>query len=235
MKSSNSRIDPWPNLSLAYSGGNLPQSLLVVGPTPQGEPAIAWCQILLCEARGESNCLCRSCQKPLEDHPDLAILSPSPHTIKIDDVRSVLQSLGYRPLWASTRVVWIQEADKLGVDAANLLLKVLEEPAPFVHFVLTTEYPDRVLATIRSRCQKIHLPETDRSRRELGPDWMLARPLLPEHIVDAVWYVEEAFRRTHQTTWLVLWENLLQAHQALATNANQEVWRERIRQWWRLS
>lgn len=237
MKSSNARIEAWPSLSLAYSGRNFPQSLLLIGDKPQGEPGMAWCQTLLCEAEGESGCLCRSCQKSLDDHPDLAILSPSPHTIKIDDVRMALQSLNYRPLWAARRVVWIQEADKLGSDAANVLLKVLEEPASYVHFMLTTAHPDRVLATIRSRCQKVHLPvsQSDRSPRELRPDWMLVRPLLPEHIVDAVWYVEQVFRRTHQTHWLVLWERLWLAHQALAANANQDVWRERIRQWWRVT
>lgn len=237
MKSSKSRLGLWPSLGQAYAGPNLPQCLLLVGQAPQGEPGMTWCRNLLCEGSAEPGCLCRGCQKSLEEHPDLTILSPMPHTIKIDEVRTLLQSLGYHPLWASRRVVWIQEADKLGSDAANLLLKALEEPQAFVYFLLTTEHPDRVLATIRSRCHKVHLANavTQEIRDDLRPDWMLARPLLPEHIVEAVWYVEQRFRRTHNPNWLVLWERLWQAHQALSANANQDVWRERLRQWWLLS
>lgn len=206
----------------------------MIGPDSHGEPGTAWCRTLLCEDAGASDCPCRACQKPLEDHPDLTILAPEPHTIKIDAVRGALQALSYRPLWASTRMIWIQEADKLGIDAANLLLKVLEEPPSFVHFLLTTEHPDQVLATIRSRCQRIHLTSSlaNPARAELPRDWMLVRPLLPEHVIAAVWHVERAFRHTHEPGWLTLWDHLFQAHQALVSNANQDVWRERLRQWW---
>ncbi len=234
MKNSRLRLDPWPALSLAAWGRKVPQGLLLVGSDSHEAPGAAWCRTLLCEDAGAIDCPCRACQKPLEDHPDLTILAPEPHTIKIDAVRDALRALPYRPLWASTRVIWIREADKLGIDAANLLLKILEEPAPFVHFLLTTEHPDQVLATIRSRCQRIHFSRLSANpvQVELRRDWMLVRPLLPEHVIEAVWHVERAFRHTQEPAWLTLWDHLFEAHQALASNANQDVWRERIRQWW---
>lgn len=234
MKNSRLRLDPWSGLSLAAFGNKVPQGLLLVDSDAHGGPGAEWCRTLLCEDDRAIDCLCRACQKPLEDHPDLTILAPEAHTIKIDAVRDALQALFYRPLWAPTRMIWIQEADKLGVDAANLLLKVLEEPPPFVHFLLTTEHPDRVLATIRSRCQKIYLSSVleEPVRADLPRDWMHVRPLLPEHVIEAVWHVERVFRQTQEPGWLTLWEHLWEAHQALASNANQDVWRERLRQWW---
>src|SRR5205085_6601728 len=60
-----------------------------------------------------------------------------------------------RPHEAAARVIVIDEADRLNINAGNCLLKTLEEPAAGTHIVLVTSAPDRILPTIRSRAQRI--------------------------------------------------------------------------------
>lgn len=228
------RLASWPMLAQPLYAGKFPQSALLVVEDAVGEPGISLCRSLICEnPDSRIGCDCRSCQQSLSDHPDVQVLAPSPHTIKILDVRQALQSLAYRPLWSLRRVVLIQSAETLTVEAANLLLKSIEEPAGYVQFILTTSNPDQVLPTIRSRCQKFMVPDVKGQMPiELEPDWMSARPLLPEHVIRASRYVEQQYRLTQNARWLQLWEDLWQAYEALTGNANQEILRERLRLLW---
>lgn len=65
------------------------------------------------------------------------------------NIRSFLQS---PPAMGRNRIVWIERADRLSNDAANALLKTIEEPSAVARFVLTTSASGRILPTIRSRC-----------------------------------------------------------------------------------
>jgi DNA polymerase-3 subunit delta' len=76
-------------------------------------------------------------------------------SIKIDQVRDVIDRAAYRPFEGRRRVVIVDEADALVAPAQNALLKTLEEPSPSSVFVLVTARPDALLATVRSRCIRL--------------------------------------------------------------------------------
>ena len=90
-------------------------------------------------------------------HPDLAWVEPrGAHDVLVDDVRTqVVRQAALRPFEAERRVFVIAEADRMNDESQNALLKTLEEPASFAHFVLVSSAPGRLLPTILSRCQPV--------------------------------------------------------------------------------
>ncbi|MFN3868696.1 MAG: DNA polymerase III subunit delta', partial [Hyphomicrobiaceae bacterium] len=80
-----------------------------------------------------------------------------PASISVDDVRRLRTFLGLRAAEGAWRVVIVDSADELNVNAANALLKSLEEPPPRTLFVLISAEPGRLLPTIRSRCRRLDL------------------------------------------------------------------------------
>jgi DNA polymerase-3 subunit delta' len=90
-------------------------------------------------------------------HPDVAWVEPrGAHEILVDDVREQLvKQASLRPFEARVRVFVIVDADRMNDESQNALLKTLEEPAAFAHFVLISSAPGRLLETIPSRCRPI--------------------------------------------------------------------------------
>jgi len=90
-------------------------------------------------------------------HPDLAWVEPrGAHEILVDDVREqVVRQAALRPFEARVRVFVIVDAERMNDESQNALLKTLEEPAGFAHFILTSSAPGRLLETIPSRCRPI--------------------------------------------------------------------------------
>jgi DNA polymerase-3 subunit delta' len=90
-------------------------------------------------------------------HPDLTWVAPSgAHEILVSDIDGpVVGAASKTPFEASRRVFVIERVDELGDEAANRMLKTLEEPAAFVHLILMTDRLVDVLPTIRSRCQLV--------------------------------------------------------------------------------
>jgi DNA polymerase-3 subunit delta' len=88
-------------------------------------------------------------------HPDLYVLEPHGEQIRIDDVRELRRDLHMRPFEADRRVYLIFGADSLNEDAADALLKDLEEPPPYAVIVLVAERLGPLPETIRSRCQLV--------------------------------------------------------------------------------
>jgi DNA polymerase-3 subunit delta' len=89
-------------------------------------------------------------------HPDLTWVRPSgAHELLVDDVKPVIASAALTPFEARRRVFVIERADTMNDEAANRLLKTLEEPASFVHLILLTDRPSDLLETITSRCQAV--------------------------------------------------------------------------------
>src|SRR5579884_4411628 len=90
-------------------------------------------------------------------HPDLTWVVPSgAHEILVSDIDSpVVAAASKTPFEADRRVFVIERADELGEEAANRMLKTLEEPASFVHIFLLTDRLTEVLPTISSRCQLV--------------------------------------------------------------------------------
>jgi DNA polymerase III subunit delta' len=104
-------------------------------------------------------------------HPDLTWVAPSgAHEILVSDIDGpVISAASKTPFEASRRVFVIERVDELGDEAANRMLKTLEEPASFVHLILLTDRLVEVLPTIRSRCQLVRFdsPGTDEIAAEL--------------------------------------------------------------------
>ncbi len=99
---------------------------------------------------------CRSCLALARgEHPDVARVEAQGRTIKIEQVRALAPRLRYEPVLGRHKVVLLLEADRMGEEAANALLKTLEEPPSRTHFLLVSSRPQLLLDTIRSRCQTL--------------------------------------------------------------------------------
>ena len=94
----------------------------------------------------------------VQPHPDVLILPPDPPQllIKLGQVRTLIQRSQYLPSEAPKKIFILTSAS-LMKEAANSLLKVLEEPPPSVHILLLAENPSELLPTIRSRCALVRL------------------------------------------------------------------------------
>ncbi len=97
-----------------------------------------------------------------------------PQSIPVDEVRRLRAFLGHRGGDDAWRVVIVDTADELNVNAANALLKSLEEPPERTLFFLVTSEPGRLLATIRSRCRTLDLKRLGPSDLELAARQALA-------------------------------------------------------------
>jgi DNA polymerase-3 subunit delta' len=88
-------------------------------------------------------------------HPDVYVLEPHGDQIRIDDIRELRRDLHMRPFEADRRVYLIFDAHLLNAEAADSLLKDLEEPPPYATVVLSADELGPIPETIRSRCQLV--------------------------------------------------------------------------------
>ena len=106
------------------------------------------------EATTEPCCQCESCLAVAEGE-DLDVLEiDGASNTGVEHIRELRQNAIYRPARARFKVYIIDEVHMLSVSAFNALLKTLEEPPEHVKFILATTEPNKVLATILSRCQR---------------------------------------------------------------------------------
>lgn len=89
------------------------------------------------------------------EHADVAMARPYKQIIRIKPIRELDREANYRPFEGAARLFIVEDADYMNDQAANALLKTLEEPQPTTHLVVTTTNPSALPATIRSRCQTI--------------------------------------------------------------------------------
>ncbi|WP_294447505.1 DNA polymerase III subunit delta' [uncultured Mailhella sp.] len=145
-----------------------PQLLHLEGGNASSRVALAlwWAALLNCEEQDDEPCLaCHSCLRIGADmHPDLFLLDGRAASIKIDEVRALRPVLGEKPHFGRRRVIVLAEAQSLGVEAANSLLKVLEDPSPDTCFVFTAPQRERLLPTLVSRGWVITLPWPETGR-----------------------------------------------------------------------
>jgi DNA polymerase III subunit delta' len=90
-------------------------------------------------------------------HPDLTWVQPTgAHVMRVGDVdEAVVGAASRTPFEATRRVFVLERVDTMNDEVANRMLKTLEEPPPFVHLILLTDAPGRVLETVVSRCQLV--------------------------------------------------------------------------------
>src|SRR4051794_11384265 len=152
-------------LARACAQGTLPPSLLFSGPEGVGKrtAAIALAQALNCErplafGQGRDACgECTACTRIARGvHADVLVIEPGDSgSIKTEQVRDAIDRSAYRPFEGKRRVVVIDGADQLVLNAQDAILKTLEEPPSASVFVLVTDRPDVLLPTVRSRCQRL--------------------------------------------------------------------------------
>lgn len=139
----------------------VPHGLLFWGPEGVGKrfTAMEFAKAVNCGEHETDNCgVCLSCRKiDHGNHPDVKLIKPSGKTrgIGVDTVDFINDLASYRPFEGKRRVILIEDADRMRLDAQNHFLKTLEEPASDTTFVLMTHSPGRLLPTIRSRCQQV--------------------------------------------------------------------------------
>ena len=176
----------------------LPHALLIAGRSGLGKTtlAMAFAQRLLCEGPTSADLACGQCRAcawfSQGNHPDFRLIQPealaeSPpaeaesrrrdgeaasRQIRIDQVREVQGLLAIGTHRGGLRVVLIRPAEAMNIAASNALLKSLEEPPPGTAFLLVSSMPDRLLPTVRSRCQRVFVPPA--SAADAVP-WLVAQ------------------------------------------------------------
>lgn len=147
--------------------GKSPHALIFAGLSGLGKKltALAMAKLLNCAGAGDDSCdKCPSCRKIDKlCHPDLLILEPQGDYIKIDQVRRLREGLCYRPFEGKAKVAIIDGAENMKKEAANALLKTLEEPPPATFIFLICNDSSSLLPTIRSRCRIFKFKPIDES------------------------------------------------------------------------
>jgi DNA polymerase III subunit delta' len=145
-------------LAAALEGEDqLSHAYLFHGPSGTGKRTAARAFAAALLARGQEDAADVERRVLAGVHPDLTWVEPrGAHEILVDDVRrQVVREVALRPFEASKRVFVIADAERMNEESQNALLKTLEEPSPFAHFVLVSSAPGRLLPTIPSRCRAV--------------------------------------------------------------------------------
>lgn len=150
---------PYKQLIKQYQSERPHHALLLHMPEYYGEDLLvnAVGRWLMClEPDGEKTCgHCRGCQlMNAGNHPDWHEIVPEANksTLGIERIRQLTNVLYERAQQGGNKVIWIPNVASLTDAAANALLKTLEEPPEKTYFLLGTHEPNKILATIRSRC-----------------------------------------------------------------------------------
>jgi DNA polymerase-3 subunit delta' len=157
------------------AAGRLGHALLLVGPDAVGKTTLA-------RALAQELLDSGAWPGPIDGHPDLWCEDGDGERIGIDRVRagvegSLQQFLSLRAYMGGARVAIIARADRLTDQAANALLKTLEEPPPRSHLLLTAASPERLPQTILSRCECVTLAPVPEGDIET---WLVAADVAPE-------------------------------------------------------
>lgn len=155
----------WLHVCELRSHHRLPHALLLGGSNGVGKRrfAKAIAHSLLCEqpTPGSPCGECRNCHFNLAgSHPDLKVIEPEEvgKQIKVDQVRAILDFIGQTSQQGGYKVVIIEPAEAMNINAANALLKSLEEPTDNTLILLVSDTVGTLLPTIKSRCQLISFP-----------------------------------------------------------------------------
>lgn len=155
----------WQRLGAQWRAGRCPHALLLSGQAGLGKRrfAEAFAALTLCEQPRDGLACgsCRGCRLwQAGSHPDFLKVEPEKvgGALKVDEIRQLGGFVGRTSGREGARVVWLAPAEAMNINAANALLKNLEEPAASVIFLLVTDAPSGLLPTIRSRCQSVTFP-----------------------------------------------------------------------------
>ncbi|RCW41447.1 DNA polymerase III subunit delta' [Paenibacillus prosopidis] len=192
----------------ALQSGKISHAYLFNGPSGTGRMAMAreFAKALFCTAGGFDACgECLECRKfEHGNQTDLTMIAPDGQSIKIDQIRDLQRDFSYRNSGTKRKVYMIEQADKMTMQAANSLLKFLEEPLSPVVAILLTDNGQAVLPTIRSRTQ-----------------WVPFLPMSPESMLQTL--IVEGAPATLARTAVQLTSGLDGARQFLQQNQFAEI------------
>src|SRR5690554_1806596 len=144
--------------------GRLHHAYLFMGKEGMGKKTLAlqFARALNCkeeEADSCESCLC--CRKIMHfNHPDVRLIEiEEGYSIKIEQIRELQKDIAFKPYEAERKVYIIDGADLMTEEAANSLLKTLEDPPKYAIIILLAEKGDKLLPTVISRCQQLSLAE----------------------------------------------------------------------------
>lgn len=163
----------------------MPHALLLKGPRGVGklEFALHVAQSLLCEQTGDDGMACGQCAScrwyAQDSHPDFRLIQPQAlseseesddketskkkpsQQISVEQIRTLTDFANLSAHQGGFRVVVIHPAESMNSNAANALLKTLEEPAGNMMILLVSHKPQQLLPTILSRCMALPMPLPD--------------------------------------------------------------------------
>ncbi len=169
------------------------------------------------------------------EHPDIGMVVPFKNSILVDAIRNLEREANFRPFEAGARFLLINNAEKLSAakdNAANALLKTLEEPPPTSYIFLITSRPDALLPTILSRCQMLRFAPVApdeienyllRAKKFSPDDAALLAKLSKGSIGQALETDSEKFRQTRDTMLKVLDSLLIREDCSVLLRAAEEL------------
>jgi DNA polymerase-3 subunit delta' len=142
----------------AVATGRVAHAFLFTGPPAIGKftLASAFAKVLNCTGEAPPCGHCRACRLIAQNrHPDFRVIQmpDDKREIGIDQIRTVLHEASLKPYEALWKAYIVRDAEAMSEEAANCLLKTLEEPPPQVVLMLTAPTPEALLPTLVSRCQ----------------------------------------------------------------------------------
>jgi DNA polymerase-3 subunit delta' len=213
----------------AHQDGRLASTFLLVGPSGIGKrkAALGFAQALLCDTSTLGCGACGPCLRVAKGASEsLLMVAPEGTQIKVEQGREILEFLSLQRL-GKARVVIIDQAQLLNVQAGNALLKTLEEPPEHTYLFLIASSQAAVLPTIRSRSQVLRFsPLSDADLRALvqAPEWVVAasqgRVELAQILSDGSW------AEVREQALLVLRRSI--AGEAVETQAIKDVTKDKL-------
>ena len=158
------QVDQWQQVSQMIRQQRLPHALIIGGAAGLGKLKFATrlAAALLCQQQIDNMACgaCKSCKLLASNsHPDYKLMQPEEPSkaILVDQVRKLQHAMATTAQQGGARVVVINGASDLNLNAANALLKQLEEPGDNSFFLLLHQWPKMLLPTVRSRCQLLDI------------------------------------------------------------------------------
>ena len=168
--------EPWSKLLKQMHAEHLPHAILLTGVEHTGKArfAMALARLLLCHhPEAEYNCgHCRACELSMSgSHGDFRWMQPegTSRIIKVDQIRELVDFGTKTASFGHRKVIILSPAESMNRAAANALLKLLEEPSEGTFIILVCHRSQTLPATIRSRCQRVTLPNP---KAELSLPWL---------------------------------------------------------------
>ena len=194
--------EPAEQLSAMIRDARVPHAVLIHGPIGWGESILAShfaLSLLKVDLDRDARALA---------HPDLRWVEPDEATLKVEQIRGVSEFMMQTARQGGAKVVVVNQAHRMTTNAANALLKTLEEPPDGGYLVLVTHTPQRLPPTVLSRCQRIQVRGVSNRVVEawLGERGFESRDLasLMVELGGAPYAVLEALEREDQPIWGVL-------------------------------